>query len=136
MMQAEIREERIKKYGSFLWCPERSCLCFGINTPNGTCKKDVCYHDDPKYIAKQAEIEARRKENTQREAEERKKQEEEPMPEKKADPVKGLTSYIARREAMARRAYRENRPKKGDAIMQEVLVLTGKLRKMKGARND
>lgn len=135
-MQPEIHKERVAKYGSFLYCPERSCLCFGIDTPDGTCKKDVCYHDDPKYIAKQAEIDRRVQENALREAEERKKQEAEPMPEKKVDLVKELTTYIARREAMARRAYRENKPKKGDAIMQEVLVLTGKLRKIKGARND
>ena len=124
-----------KECSSFLYCPKKDNLCFGreFSGEGIECKYENCLLEDPEYIEQQKKIEIKRKENARREIEERKRQEETPPPAKKTDLVKELAGYIARREAMARRAYRENKPRKGDAIMHEVLILTGKLRKMKGA---
>lgn len=125
MMRPEIRDEHIKKYGSFLRCPERGNLCTGINTPDGICRRNPCYLDDPEYIKLQEQIEAkRRKRDNRRSAEDTAEQ-------KCSDPVKELAGYTARRETAARRYYRENKPRQADRIMQEVLMLQARLRTMK-----
>lgn len=31
-MDEEIRKARSRQYGSFLYCPDRDCLCFGRET--------------------------------------------------------------------------------------------------------
>lgn len=125
MMRPEIRDEHIKKYGSFLRCPERGNLCTGINTPDGICRRNPCYLDDPEYIKLQEQIEAKRRERDNR------RSAEDTAEQKCSDPVKELAGYTARRENTARRCYRENRPRQADRIMQEVLMLQARLRTMK-----
>lgn len=135
MMQAEIRKERIKKYGSFLWCPKRNTLCFGINTPDGICKKDICYHDDPEYIAKQAEIDRRIQENAQRERIEKAKEEankEKHIIRRQTKTKQDkLNNEINRLESRIQRAYRRGRTREGEALTKELIRLNAEMRKIK-----
>lgn len=61
-MKEEIRRERMEKYGCITWCAERSTMCFGVLTEDGTCKHEVCLHDDPKWLEQQERIERKRME--------------------------------------------------------------------------
>ena len=131
MMQPEVRNEHIEKYGSFLRCPERGNLCMGMYTPDGICRRDPCFLDDPEYIKLQEQIEERRRELDLRRIESKEKAMHAPPAPKRTDPEKELSGYMARRENTARRYYRENRPKQADKIMQEVLMLQARLRTMK-----
>lgn len=36
-MDEEIRKARSRQYGSFLYCPDRDCLCFGRETELQRC---------------------------------------------------------------------------------------------------
>ena len=132
MMQAEIRKERIKKYGSFLWCPERNTLCFGINTPEGSCKYSRCLLDDPAYIAKQAEIDRRIQENARQERLE-KAQEKQIIRRQTQTREELLEKEIAYTEAKARRLYRDNKPRAADLLMHKAMKLNAELRKIRGA---
>lgn len=137
MMQAEIRKERITKYGSFLWCPERNTLCFGINTPAGTCKYSRCLLDDPAYIAKQAEIDRRIQENARRERLEKAQgkidKEKQIIRRQTQTREELIEKEIAYAEAKARRLYRDNKPRAADLLMHKVMKLNAELRKMRGA---
>ena len=62
IMDEEIRKARSRKYGSFLYCPARDCLCFGRET-DLECKHESCILDDPEYQALQKKIEENRKRN-------------------------------------------------------------------------
>lgn len=131
MMRPEIREKHIKKYGSFLRCPERGNLCTGINTPDGICRRTPCFLDDPEYIELQKQIEAKRRERDKSRSVKEAERKEEIIVQKSSDPVKELAGYTARLENTARRYYKENRPKQADRIMQEILMLQARLRTMK-----
>lgn len=131
-MKPEIRKEKVEKYGSFLFCPDRQNLCFGCDTDDGSCKYSSCLLDDPAYIKKQAEIEERRKENNRREIEKRKREAADPpapVRRQRRSAVDILKEQIERKEAFARKLYRENKPRKADAVMREVMGLQAKLRK-------
>lgn len=131
-MKPEIRKEKVEKYGSFLFCPERECLCFGCNTNDGSCKHPSCLLNNPEYIKKQEEIEKRRKENESREREERKRKTADPpapIRRQRKSAIDMLKEQIERKEAFARKLYRENKPRKADAVMREVMGLQAKLRK-------
>lgn len=67
-MDEKIRKERFEKYGSFLFCPTRSVLCFGRMT-DAECKHDTCLLDDPEYQALQKRIAENQRKNQQREHE-------------------------------------------------------------------
>ncbi len=57
------REERVEKYGSFLYCPKRDVLCMGHDyMGDGECLKETCLLDDPEYQEKERRIRERRKE--------------------------------------------------------------------------
>ena len=135
MMQVEIRKERIKKYGSFLWCPERSCLCFGIDTPSGVCKYDICLLDNPEYIAKQAEIDRRIQENAERERLEKaeeKAERQKPIIRRQTKTKEDiLNDKIERLEYKIQQAYRRGRTREGDALTRELLRLNAEMRKIK-----
>lgn len=66
-MNPEVRKNKVKKYGSFLYCPDRATLCFCCNTENGTCERGSCILDDPEYIALQRRIEENRAKNAEEE---------------------------------------------------------------------
>lgn len=135
MIQAEIRKERIKKYGSFLYCPERGGLCFGIDTPTGICKYDICLLDNPEYIAKQAEIDRRIQENAERERlekDEGKAERQKPIIRRQTKTKEDiLNDKIERLEYKIQQAYRRGRTREGDALTQELLRLNAEMRKIK-----
>ena len=134
MMQPETRKERVEKYGSFLFCPQRRVLCFG-RLEDSECSHEKCILDNPEYQRLQARIEENRKENELR----RRQKEEKEKTEARAAPIRRqwktaadiIAAEIARKEAYARACYRGNNPQKGDAAIQEVMRLQGKLRKIK-----
>ena len=134
MMQAEIRKERIKKYGSFLYCPKRNTLCFGIDTPKGVCKYKSCLLDDPAYIAKQAEIDRKIQENARRERQERKREKEnreKQIIRRQTKTRKDLLEQeIRNKERQVKLLYRDNKPKAADIVMNQVIRLNAKLREM------
>ena len=59
-MKTEIRRERMKKYGSILYCPAQDCKCFGRDTDE-ECRHEKCLLQDPEYIALQKRIEEKRR---------------------------------------------------------------------------
>lgn len=59
-MKTEIRRERMKKYGSILYCPAQDCKCFGRDTDE-ECRHEKCLLQDPEYIALQERIEEKRR---------------------------------------------------------------------------
>ncbi|NBI63706.1 hypothetical protein D3Z38_11720 [Clostridiales bacterium] len=57
------KEERVEKYGSFLYCPKRETLCMGQDYEGtGECLLETCVLDDPAYQARQERIQRRQKE--------------------------------------------------------------------------
>jgi len=46
------REERLKKYGSIIYCPQEDILCWGVTEEDGSCRYEKCPIHDPEYIAK------------------------------------------------------------------------------------
>lgn len=133
MMRPEIRKQRIEAYGSFLHCPQRGNLCFGIDTPDGTCKHQSCILDDPEYVKRQQEIDIRIQENAEKERLSKLREDDEkPAP---IDQKKELAARVERMELAAQRAYKRNNPKEGDRLMQKALYLQAQLnRERKRAR--
>lgn len=130
-MQTKIQRERFEKYGSFLFCPERSCLCFGRET-DAECKYESCILDDPEYQAMQARIAENQRKNHERQVAEQREEHAKPRRQTKtAQQI--LEEKIEQKENYARACYKANKPKKGDAVLHEVMILQAQLRKMKGA---
>lgn len=126
-MDEKIRRERFEKYGSFLFCPARSVLCFGRMT-DAECKHDACLLDDPEYQALQKRIaENRRKNQTV-------KKDESPQRIRRQTKSRAqiLEEEIARKEKYARACYRANQPRAGDNATYEIVRLRAKLRELKG----
>lgn len=124
-MNEKIRKERFEKYGSFLFCPARSVLCFGRMT-DAECKHDACLLDDPEYQLLQKRIAENQKKNQQREHEEPPK-----IRRQTKTRIEILEEQIKRKDEEARAAYRANYPKEGDRIINEVIRLQGLLRQEK-----
>lgn len=132
-MKPEIRKMKVEKYGSFLYCPAKDVLCFGTDTEDGTCRHDICLLDDPKYVKQQEQIEQRRKANAKREREERLKEIKDPpapIRRQRKGAADVIREQIDRKERFARTLYRENKPRKADRIMHEVMTLQAKLRRL------
>ena len=136
MIQAEIRKEKVKKYGSFLWCPERDRLCFGTDSPDGKCKYDTCLLDDPVYVEKQAAIDRRIQENARRERQERAKEKadkEKQIIRRQTKPKEDiLQEKISRLENRISLAYRRGRTIEANRLTKELLKLNMEMRKING----
>lgn len=132
-MKPEIRKMKMEKYGSILFCPEKSVLCFGTDTDDGSCRHKSCLLDDPAYLKKQNEIKERIAVNARREQERRKIEHHDPpapIRRQRKSAADMLREQIERKERFARTLYRENKPRRADAIMHEVMALQAKLRKL------
>ena len=135
-MQPKSREERIKEYGSFLFCPEKDTLCFGMDNPEGICERALCFLEDPEYIAQQKRIAKTMEENVRREWEEKERERlDPPAPIRRQTKTKAqyLQEQIENKEKQARYLYRTNKPKAADNVMHEVTRLRGQLLKIKEA---
>lgn len=126
-MDEKIRKERFEKYGSFLFCPAKSTLCFGRIT-DGECKHSACLLDDPEYQALQKRIEENRRKN------QTVKKDESPQRIRRQTKSRAqiLEEEIARKEKYARACYRANQPRAGDNATYEIVRLRAKLRELKG----
>lgn len=131
MMQPEIRKARVKKYGSFLYCPDRDTLCFGRYTEDGSCKHESCILDDPEYIALQERIDKNRIINVQAEKE---KKEDMPAPIRRQTITREqqLIDEIKHKEEKAAWLYKKNWPGQADNAMYEAAMLKNQLRKIQG----
>lgn len=132
-MKPEIHKMKVEKYGSFLFCPEKKTLCFGTDTEDGSCKHKSCLLDDPAYLKKQAEIEKRIAVNARREQERRKTEKHDPpapIRRQRKSAADMIREQIKNKERFAHTLYKENKPKKGDAVMHEVMILQSKLRRV------
>ena len=121
-MNPEIQKSKVEKYGSFLHCPDRNRLCFCCNTEDGTCGRASCILDDPEYIALQERIEKNRIRN---QTEKDQEVEETPPPQKSRAQI--IRGEIAKLENYARKYYRTNRPKKGDEVIGQIMMLQREL---------
>lgn len=126
-MDEKVRRERFEKYGSFLFCPAKSTLCFGRIT-DGECKHSACLLDDPEYQALQKRIEENRRKN------QTVKKDESPQRIRRQTKSRAqiLEEEIARKEKYARACYRANQPRAGDNATYEIVRLRAKLRELKG----
>lgn len=135
MLKPKTRSERVKEYGSFLYCSGKDTLCSDLDNDDGLCRRSLCYLEDPDYITMQKRIKRNVEENARRENERKaieKKTPSAPIRRQTKTSWQILEEQIESREASARRLYKANKPKAADSIMREVMVLRGKLRNMKG----
>lgn len=135
-MQPKSRKERIKEYGSFLFCPNKDTLCFAINNEDGICERALCYLEDPEYIAQQKRIAKTMEENARREWEEKQREKlNPPAPIRRQTKTKAqyLQEQIETKEEKARYLYRTNKPRAADSLMHEVTRLRSQLLKIKEA---
>lgn len=128
-MNPEIQKSKVEKYGSFLHCTERNRLCFCCDTEDGTCGRASCIVDDPEYIALQERIEKNRVKNQTEKEEET---EEAPPQKSRAQIIRG---EIAKLENYARKYYRTNRPKKGDEVIGQIMMLQRELNALERKNN-
>lgn len=135
-MQPKSRKQRIEEYGSFLFCPDKDTLCFGMDNPEGVCERALCFLEDPEYIAQQKKITKTMEENVRREWEEKEREKlDPPAPIRRQTKTKAqyLQEQIENKEKLARHLYRTNKPRAADNIMHEVTRLRGQLLKIKEA---
>lgn len=132
-MQAKSRKERVKEYGSFLYCPDKDTLCFAMNNEDGICKRTPCFLEDPEYIALQQRIAKNMEDNAQRErAEKLREKLNPPAPVRRQTKTREQTlrEQIISKEKRARYLYRINKPKAADNLMHEVTMLRRQLLKI------
>lgn len=129
MMREDIRKERVKKYGSFLYCAHRDTICSFMDNELAVCPRAECILDDPEYKALQERIERNRLKNLKQ------AEKEEPYPRRKEPKQKPLTGreylleQIRRKEALSERLYRENKPKAADMVFRQAQIMKGELQK-------
>lgn len=117
------KKERVKKYGSFLYCPKRNTLCMGQDyLGTGECKQTSCLLDDPEYRKKQQEREQRRKENWER-------AHREVAVKNRPRKYEYLEDEIKRKKQYMERCYRRGWTKMGDRISNEIAEMERRLKK-------
>lgn len=127
MMREDIRKERVKKYGSFLYCAHRDTICSFMDNELAVCPRAECILDNPEYIALQKRIEMNRLQNGKQ------LEKEEPYPKRKEPKQKPMTEreylleQIRRKEALSERLYRENKPKAADMVFRQAQIMKGEL---------
>ena len=117
-MNEELRVQRCRQYGSFLYCPMRDKLCFGRHTDQ-ECKYDSCILDDPEYQKLQRTIER----NRRRRNEERKEQTAFVPPRRSVPRSENQMAWeeVHAIEKQAARLYRKNKPKIADGLMAKAM---------------
>lgn len=123
-MREDIRIARVKKYGSFLYCPIGDTLCSHMDNEFGVCPKARCILKDPEYIERQKAIENARKKNAAG-----------CVPEKPQTNIRTQTKTrqqiiqekIEREEKLAERLYRSNRPNAAMLAHNRAQILRGEL---------
>ena len=128
-MNEELRIERVKQYGSFLYCPMRGNLCFGRYTDK-ECSYDSCILDDPEYQKQQKIIEDNRRKRKE-EAKEEKKFVPPSRPKTKSRESEAWDE-VHRMEAYANQLYKKNKPKIADGIMADALYMRKQLHQAEG----
>ena len=129
----QARQQHLDKYGSMLYCPERNTLCSFMEGMWGTgCEREGCILDDSDYQRQQRLIETNRMHRElDRRAEKREETKNSPAPirTQRKTHIDYAWEKIHRLEEQSREAYRRNRPKKGEALLHEAIVMRRKLLK-------
>ena len=133
-----LRKEHVKRYGSFLWCPDREKLCSFMEEAlcrSGKCERDLCILDDPEYQKlkeRQEKNRIRREKIEKAEREEEKRDPPAPIRTQNKTEIDLIKDEIRRLENESRMAYSRNRPKLGESKLHEAIVLRRKLRRKIG----
>ena len=91
--------------------------------------------DDPEYVAHIKKVEHNLKLALEREKQEREREKHEPpapVRRQRKSAADMLREQIERKERLARTLYRENKPRRADVVMHEIMTLQAKLRKLDG----
>lgn len=126
------REERVRKYGSFLYCPKRDTLCFGqdLDESDGTCPYKACVLDDPEWQARQERIKQRQQELWDKHNKNRKeeKEAEKNIRTQNKTSREILLAKIERTREQMERNYRMGRTRSGDKLSLELAEMERRLR--------
>lgn len=114
------KEERVKAYGSFLYCPVHNNLCAGMkHSKDGNCTYPTCIVEDPAYQEKE-----RRKEEKLRNRNKHNRPESEPAPLYKKQPTTSYEQIIIREieksQEEMNRCYTKGWTKKADRISIDI----------------
>lgn len=131
MMREDIRQVRVKIYGSFLYCPDRDTLCFAMDNEYGICERGICCLDDPEYQALQRRQKYNQKKNEERK---RKEAEEERLARKNIKNQSGCVNrakqdQIQELEERSRQLYRQNKPDLAETAFLKAQILRGQSQK-------
>lgn len=125
------REERVKEYGSFLFCPKRDVLCMAHDFEgNGECLRESCILDDPEYQAQQERIQQRQQELWDKHNKNRKEEKEAEKnirTQNKTSREILLVKIEKTREKMERN-YRMGRTRSGNKLSLELAEMERRLR--------
>ena len=128
-MNEELRMQRVRQHGSFLFCPARDVLCFGRYT-DLECKYESCILDDPEYQALQKKIMANQKKR-RAEAQERAGRNAEDPPAQPRTQRKTREDVaweeVHAIEEKAQELYHRNKPKLADGMMAKAMYMRRKM---------
>ena len=122
-MNEELRMQRVEQYGSFLYCPLRNTLCFGRYTDR-ECGYDSCILDDPEYQKLQKTIAQNRKKRNEQSTQ---KEAAAFVPPSRKTREDEIWREIYKKEAMAAKLYRRNKPKLADGLLMEAMHMRRRL---------
>ena len=133
----EQREQHLKKYGSFLYCPDRDTLCVHMDGMWMTgCEREGCILDDPEYIALKKKQERIAAERAAAERAEKMKEREERKNTQIRDQRNQIKSYeeiemeaIRRLEEKSRQAFYHNKPEEGHTLFNRAGIRRQQLKK-------
>ena len=126
-MENKIHKSKIEKYGSFLYCQERQCLCFGCYTEDGNCKHESCILDSPEHEELMERIRRNREKNKVLQKLENREEKNTKIRAQRKSKIEILKNEIAKKEAYARACYKNNNPRKGDEASGEAMMLQAQL---------
>ena len=124
-MNEELRMQRVREYGSFLFCPMRNTDCFYRETDKECGREGGCILDDPEHQALQRTIEENRKKHSE---DNRKEEKAEFVPPSRTTRQGKMWREILKKEAMAAALYKRNKPKVADGLLMEALQMRRELK--------
>lgn len=118
-MNEELRMQRVREYGSFLFCPMRNTDCSYRETDKECGREDGCILDDPEYQELQQTIERNRREQQKQ----KEKRSAFVPPSRPAARNRKAEAWeeIHALEARASELYRKNKPKVADRLLADAM---------------
>lgn len=130
------RQEHVKQYGSFLYCPEHETICSFMESTWKTgsrCSRTPCIKEDPEDIALQERIRRRRERIAAG------KKEQKPAEKPQIRDQRNMTVSIEQKimdeihelEEASKEAYRSNNPRKGEDLFHRAMQRRMELKEWK-----